>query len=100
MLPRKSSYLVKMQTLKLSRAFHALALALGFALLALHEVSTDFDQSHARFDAVPKEHVKNARVDYAGLKAMQRLRDLGQSIWLDNNRVITDLADFNPKEAR
>lgn len=45
------------------------ALALGFALLASRAVAAEFDQSHALFDAVLKQHMKNARVDYAGLKA-------------------------------
>ncbi len=45
------------------------ALALGFALFASRAAAAEFDQSHALFDAVLKQRVKNARVDYAGLKA-------------------------------
>ena len=45
------------------------ALALGITLLASRAAAAEFDQSHARLDAVLKQHVKNARVDYAALKA-------------------------------
>jgi len=45
------------------------ALALGFTLLASRAAAAEFDQSHTLFDAVLKQYVKNARVDYAGLKA-------------------------------
>jgi hypothetical protein len=45
------------------------ALALGLTLLASRTAAAQFDQSHALFDAVLKQRVKNARVDYAGLKA-------------------------------
>lgn len=47
------------------------ALALGFIMLAssADAATADFDQSHALFDAVLKQRVKNSRVDYAGLKA-------------------------------
>lgn len=44
-------------------------LALGFALFASRAAAAEFDQSHALFDAVLKQHVKNARVDYAALKS-------------------------------
>lgn len=42
---------------------------LCFATLTLHSIAADFDQSHAIFDGVLKQYVKNARVDYALLKA-------------------------------
>jgi len=45
------------------------AVALCFATLNLHSIAADFDQSHAIFDGVLKQYVKNARVDYAALKA-------------------------------
>lgn len=44
-------------------------LALGFALFASRAAAAEFDQSHALFDAVLKQRVKNSRVDYAGLRA-------------------------------
>jgi hypothetical protein len=43
-----------------------MALALGILSPAR---AAEFDQSHSLFDAVLKQHVKNARVDYATLKA-------------------------------
>jgi hypothetical protein len=45
------------------------SVALGLAVLASHAAAAEFDQSHALFDVVLKQRVKNARVDYAGLKA-------------------------------
>lgn len=45
------------------------AFALGFALLASRASAAEFDQPHALFDVVLKQYVKNARVDYEGLKA-------------------------------
>lgn len=43
--------------------------ALGFNLSCLTVFAAEFDSSHALFDAVLKQSVKDARVDYAGLKA-------------------------------
>lgn len=43
--------------------------AIGLLAVVGHAAAADFDQSHARFDAVLKQRVKNSRVDYAGLKA-------------------------------
>ena len=48
---------------------HLFALALGSATLASPVAAAGFDQSHAIFDGVLKQYVKNARVDYASLKA-------------------------------
>lgn len=45
------------------------AVALCFVTLTLRSTAADFDQSHAIFDGVLKQYVKNARVDYAALKA-------------------------------
>mgnify|MGYP005848381313 CR=1 FL=1 len=45
------------------------AVALCFATLTLRSIAADFDQSHAIFDGVLKQYVKNARVDYVALKA-------------------------------
>jgi len=45
-------------------------LILSVLLIARPEgTAAEFDQAHARFAGVLKTHVKNARVDYAGLKA-------------------------------
>lgn len=53
-----------------SKTFLALfAVALSCATLTLRSTAADFDQSHAIFDSVLKQYVKNARVDYAALKA-------------------------------
>ena len=48
---------------------HLVALALGSSTLASPVAAAGFDQSHAIFDGVLKQYVKNARVDYASLKA-------------------------------
>jgi len=53
-----------------SKTFLALfAIALSCATLTSRVAAADFDQSHAIFDGVLKQYVKNARVDYAALKA-------------------------------
>ncbi len=48
--------------------FARFALMLIFAV-RIASAAEDFDASHARYDAVLKQTVKNARVDYAALKA-------------------------------
>ena len=42
---------------------------LGYCALAWTVSAASFDHSHAILDRVLKQHVRNARVDYAGLKA-------------------------------
>ena len=44
---------------------------LGYCALAWTVAAASFDHSHANLDRVLKQHVRNARVDYAGLKARQ-----------------------------
>ena len=54
----------------LAKTFRALfAVALSCAALTSGVAAADFDQSHTIFDGVLKQYVKNARVDYAALKA-------------------------------
>lgn len=52
------------------------AVALGCAVIASQARAADFDHSHAIFDGVLKQHVKDARVNYAALKA--RPQDLNR----------------------
>jgi hypothetical protein len=45
------------------------ALLLGCVIIAAEATAAEFDRSHAPFDAVLKQFVRNARVDYAELAA-------------------------------
>ncbi len=46
-----------------------ISLALAAGIGTGHGATSPFDHAHGQFDRVLKQHVKNARVDYAGLKA-------------------------------
>ena len=62
--------------MKYKNIFLLFGLAGGLATLAPRSVAAEFDQSHTNFDGVLKQYVKNARVDYAGLKVQpQALND-------------------------
>src|SRR5260370_15764935 len=102
--PANRSQLLSMTGLNFTRTF--CALALGFTVLASRAAAAEFDQSHALFDAVLKQHVKNARVDYAGLKAhpQELNRYLGQiagvtegefTIWNEKRQIAFLLNAYN-----